>query len=337
MRNEGPVKNRSALGLLWTLISVSSAASAAEGEAPLARYLPEPLIMRSEAFSQLFRSSPVLQKAELGEAGAYRVALGVSYANFWGHDKRYVVDAETRDDQLNVHYQPSKYYEVYGAFGERAFSRSGTDGMAIGFHHLFGLPQDGRLQAKRDTIRLSVPDYGLNYSTAQKNTVFSRQLEAGVVWDAGRELSFPLPTTISLFGTHEFAKDNPYFTGVTDVGTRLSLAIPWQDFALFGSMSFTYFDSHEEVAISTYREQWGGIFGGAYRFLKDNEAVVQFLMYQPIFQDMGQLSRGSYEVHAAYRYTWDQVSFELGLIENVFWVYNSPDWGISAGLTYHGF
>ena len=301
----------------------------------IAEYVPEPLLLRSEAIGQLFRSSPVMQRFRLGKMGDWRVMGGRTYSNFWGHDKRYIVDAETRDDQLRAYYQAWDHIEVYGAASERAFTRMGTDGMAIGFHSIFGLPQDGRLDAVRDNVRMSIPDYDMNYSLAQKNDVLSRQFEAGMVWDFASQYNLNLPMTLAVYASHETAGKNLYFTGATDGGARLSAALPYGQFSLYGTLSLTVFDRRQELALPTYHEQWGGIAGGAYRFESNHEAFLQFLVYQPLFQRMGQLSRSSYEVHLAYRYKWDQVSFELGLIENVFWVYNSPDWGLSAGLTYH--
>ncbi|MBC7660722.1 MAG: DUF3187 family protein [Chitinophagaceae bacterium] len=298
-------------------------------------YVPDPLILRSEALSQMFRSSPITQKFRLGEAGDWRVSAGRTYANFWGHDKRYVIDTEMKDDQLLVFYQPLANLEVYGGYSDRGFSRMGTDSLAIGFHHLFGLPQDGRLDAKRENVRLSVPDYDLNYSILQKNTSLSRKLEGGLVWDFARAFALRFPMTLAVYSTHESARFNPYFTGATDIGSKLSMALPLGDTSLYGSLSYTVFDGTQESDLATYGQQWGGVFGAAQRFDLHSELFLQFLVYQPLFRDMGQLSRSSYEVHLAYRYKWEQLSFELGLIENIFWVYNSPDWGLSAAITYH--
>lgn len=307
------------------------------GEDAASAYVPEPLLLRSEALGQIFRSSPLMQRFRLGQIGEWRIMAGRSYSNFWAHDKRYIIDTETRDDQLRVYYQAFSHLELYAAASERAFTRMGTDGMAIGFHNLFGLPQDGRLDAPRENVRLSIPDYDLNYSLAQKNDIFSRQFEAGFVWDFASQYALSLPMTFAFYTTKETAQDNPYFTGATDAGMRLSAALPYGDFSLYGTLSFTVFDGIRDLDVSTNRQQWGTIGGGAYRFAEDHEAFLQFLVYQPLFRQMGQLSRNSYEVHLAYRYQWDELSFELGLIENVFWVYNSPDWGLSTALTYHPF
>jgi hypothetical protein len=304
---------------------------AEEGETD---YLPDPLLLRSEALSQLFRNSPIMQKFKLSEPNDWRVMAGRTYSNFWGHDKRYIVDTETTDDQFRAYYQTGKYLELYGTLSQRGFSRMGTDGMAIGFHNIFGLPQDGRLEAPRDTVRVSVPDYDLNYSMAQKDHILSRQVELGTVWDFASQYDLDYPMTLAFYATRETAKGNPYFTGATDAGLSLNGALPLGRSTLYGTVSFTVFDRANELSISTYHQQWGGTFGGAYSIAANHETFLQLVMYQPIFQDMGQLSRASYEIHIAYRYKWEDVKFELGIVENVFWVYNSPDWGISAGITY---
>ena len=316
------------------ILSLGTFVSLPSSRAETGDYIPEPLLMRSQALGQLLRTSPYLQRFRLGEEGASRVSLSRGLANFWGYDKRYIVDAETRDDVLRVHYQPGPQWEVYGAMSERGFIRSGTDGVAMGFHRFFGLPQDGRLEAPKHATRISVPDLNLNYSSAQSGTILSRQFEAGVVFDLDKFLSLGFSTTLSTFLIYEAAADHPYFSDSIDGGARLSLAKGFGKFSAFWSLSLGVFDQKQEVQIASYEQQWGGIVGAAWRFSERHEFVTQVLVYQPIFQNMGQLSRESYEVHAAYRYNLPQVSFEVGLVENVFWVYNSPDWGISAGLSY---
>jgi len=324
------IKGGFCFGLLVCLGLCAKSASA-EVKGP---YIPEPLQMRSEAIGQLFRTSPLAQRFKLLSAGDWSVMSSRTYANFWGHDKRYIVDTESRDDRLRIDSQPFDHWAFYGVLSERAFTRMGTDGMAIGFHNMFGLPQDGRLDAPRNNTRLSIPDYDLNYSLAHKNNIISRQVEGGAVWDIGSRYDLVVPLTLGIFATHETADSNPYFTGNTDFGFRLGAALPFENTALFGTLTFTLLDPAEEVVIPTFHSQWGGVVGGAYHVAENHELVMQALIYQPMFQDMGQLSRSSYEIHLAYRYQWEDVSFELGLVENIFWVYNSPDWGLSAGLTY---
>ena len=218
---------------------------------------------------------------------------------------------------------------------ERAFTRSGTDGFAMGFHSIFGLPQDGRIEAPKHATRVSVPDFNLNYTSDQSQTILSRQLELGAVWDLRKTFDLGLATTLAAFAIHESAPHNPYFSDTVNAGLRLSSARGFGDASLFASVSFAIFDQKQEVQIATYEQQWGLISGAAYRFFERHELVTQLLAYQAVFQNMGQLSRESYEIHAAYRYTFNRLSIELGLVENIFWVYNSPDWGMSAGLSYH--
>lgn len=297
-------------------------------------YVPEPWTLRSEGLSQLFRSSPFAQRFQLTEAGDSRVTLSRTYSNYWSRDVRYIVDAETRDDVLKFHYQPNANLELYGVLSERGFTKSGTDDLAMNFHRVFGLSQDGRLEAPRNNTRLSVPDWDLNYTTKQSRSVLSRQVEVGAVFDLNKIYSLGLPTTLAVFTSYETAPNNPYFTGAIDGGFRLSSALAWEDYSVYGSLSLGIFDRKKEVQVNTRERQWGGIVGTAYRFNPRHEAALQMVVFQPLFYDMGQLSRESYEVHLAYRFNYEQVSLELGLVENIFWIYNTPDWGMNAAITY---
>ncbi|RZA22652.1 MAG: DUF3187 family protein [Proteobacteria bacterium] len=325
------MKNLLAYGLILTSYFTNLPVALAEAS----DYVPEPLLLRSEALGQLFRSSPYAQRIRLGEEGAARLSFSRTYANFWGRDKRYIVDAETRDDAFRFHYQPSPLFELYGAFSERGFTQSGTDTVAIKFHDFFGLGQDGRLDAPRHNTRIAIPDFDMNYNLSSVKEVLSRQIEAGVVWDLNKSFDLGINSSLAFFTTYETARGNPYYTYAIDGGAKLSASQSWGNFAVFGSLSLGVFDQRQEVSIASYEQQWGLGFGSSYRFFDNHEVILQSLTYQPLFQKMGQLSRESYEIHAAYRYTYEKVQLEIGLIENIFWVYNSPDWGVSAGLTYH--
>lgn len=309
----------------WLLASPSRASDEA--------YIPAPLAVRSMAVSQLFRLNPAPREAALNPRDPYFVQLSHGAANLWGNDtEHYRIDAEFVDDQMRGGVLLHDRLRFDLGLSQRRFASTGTDSIAIGFHDLMGIQQDGRLDAERGNIRYSIPGYNINFTQRDRNLVFSEQWEAGLTADLGA--FFPLPLSLSLYRSEEMARGNPYFTGAIDYGWQLNIAWPEEDWAIYGSLSESLFDQDSESPLRTYHQQWSWTLGAAWLFSANHEFLAQAQVSQPLFRGLGQLSRNSYELHLAYRYRWEKLSFEATLIENVIWSYNSPDWGYSLGISY---
>lgn len=315
--------------IIGLLLLTSARPLRAEGES----YVPVPLAVRSQGVGQLFRLNPAAHEAALDPAKPYFAQISHTAANLWGSDVDYYrIDAEVVDDQLRGGFLLNDRLRFDIGLSQRRFASTGTDSIAIGFHDVFGIQQDGRLDARRGNIRYSIPSYSIDYTRSDRDLVFSEQWEAGLTADLG--FLFPIPLGLSLYRSEEMAHGNPYFTGAVDYGWQLNAVWPMADWALYASMSESLFDHDSEAAFRTYYQQWSWVFGAAWKITDGHEVLGQAQITQPLFRDLGQLSRNCYEMHIAYRYRWERLSFEATLIENVVWSYNSPDWGFTFGLGY---
>lgn len=308
--------------ILLSLLLLSSLSHAGEG----------PLLTRSEAVGQLFRLNPPLQNPKVLTTGRMEFAASRTYANLWARDKRYVVDGEIVDDQARMAMGLGAGFQIGLGFSSRRFVQADTDQIAISFHDLFRIGQDGRLQTGKHHTRFVIPDYNLQYSRDNLDRTFSEQ--------AALDLSYAILTrarhgwdlTATLLAAYEMASFSPYSAGSMDRGLILGGLFQTSLFTYFANVRQLFFDKRKDVRVGTRSENRGFALGMIYPLPEAQQLIFQFMNNQPVFRDLGQLSRNSYEWQLGYRYRWEAVTLEVAVIENIFWLYNSPDWGFSLGL-----
>lgn len=310
------------VALILPLLLLSSVSRAGEG----------PLLTRSEAVGQLFRLNPPLQNPSILAKGRMEFAASRTYANLWARDKRYVVDGEIVDDQARMALGLGANFQVGLGFSSRRFVQADTDQIAISFHDLFRIGQDGRLQTGKHHTRFVIPDYNLQYSRDNLDRTFSEQ--------AAVDLSYAILTrdrhgwdlTATLLAAYEMASFSPYSEGSMDRGLIVGGLYQSPLFTYFANVRQLFFDKRKDVRVGTRSENRGFALGMIYPLPESQQLIFQFMNNQPVFRDLGQLSRNSYEWQLGYRYRWEAVTLEAAVIENIFWLYNSPDWGFSLGL-----
>lgn len=310
------------LSLLFYLFP-SPRASAVEKHAPP--------MTRSQSVGQLFRLNPPIYGVLRGDV-PFEFEAGRTVANLWARDKRFLVDAEVIDDRARFSFLLQPWLKLGLGISSRRFAATDTDQIAISFHDLFMLGQDGRLEAGKHHTRYKIPDYNLEFGQPDRDHVLSEQIEA--------DLSFPLLSgeavdwqiTGSLLVGREGASASPYGRGSLDYGFQLNADYPWLEGRVYAALTQVFYDRASRARTPTERQQAGWTLGTAQPIALAHELIGQLMVLRPVFRELGQLSRNSYETQFAYRYHWQKAAIELTLIENIFWLYNSPDWGLSLGL-----
>ncbi len=301
---------------------LSSLAGAGEG----------PLLTRSEAVGQLFRLNPPLQNPKVLQAGGMEFAASRTYANLWARDKRFVVDGEIVDDQARMALGLGADFQIGLAFSSRRFVQADTDQIAISFHDLFRIGQDGRLQTGKHHTRFVIPDYNLQYSRDNLDRTFSEQAAVDLSYAILSSARHGWDLTATLLASYEMASFSPYANGSVDRGLIVGGLYQSAHFTYFANVRQLYFDRRKEIRVGTRAENRGFALGLIYALPEAQQRIFQCMNNQPVFRDLGQLSRNSYEWQLGYRYRFEAVTLEAAVIENIFWLYNSPDWGFSLGL-----
>lgn len=291
-----------------------------------------PLLTRSEAIGQLFRLNPPLQNPSLLTTGRMDFAASRTYANLWARDKRFVVDGEIVDDQARLAVGLGANLQLGFGFSSRRFVQADTDQIAISFHDLFRIGQDGRLQTGKHHTRFVIPDYNLQYNRDNLDRTFSEQVALDLSFAILTRARHGWDLAATVLAAYEMASFSPYAEGSVDRGLILSALYPSSILSYFANVRQLFFDKRKDVRVGTRSENRGFALGLIYPLPETQQIIFQFMNNQPVFRDLGQLSRNSYEWQLGYRYRFEAVTLEAAVIENIFWLYNSPDWGFSLGL-----
>lgn len=290
-----------------------------------------PLQTRSQAVGQLFRLNPPLSDARSLPSQHLRFQLTRTYANFWARDKRFLIDGESVDDQADLMLGLAYRNSLMFSLSHRRLVQADTDQMAITVHELLRIGQDGRLESGKHKTRISVPDYDLQYSRQDINQSLSEQMQ--VAWKKQWLSSDTEGVDLShtLWAAENMLKPEAASAGM-DWGLSAELRYPFHSSSAFASLrSLQYAPSYNPLPGSRRSNRGFGL-GYLYRWSGGHEAVLQLMNNQAVFVDIGQLSRNSYETLFGYRYSWAKLAFEATVIENIFWLYNSPDWGFTLGM-----
>ena len=288
----------------------------------------EPLFIRSQALAQIFRPSPFPLHVKSQEENSHQWKVSQAWSNYWGQDKRYVIDGQTTDINMLWTHQFSKSvsFDLHGS--QREFSGIPMDDIAIGFHDVFQIPQDDREEPLRNQVHFAIPDYGLEVSNEDINQVLTRSAGMRGSYHGKLSNNLFLSAGVSLF--HELAESGWYPQGATDLGIQFGLLWEAGDFNIYGNGNLMSFASAQDAPIYLSRSQRSLMIGTELKAALPG-LHFQALLSQSPFADLGMLSRTSYEVHLGYRGKIAFLPLEIILIENVIWPYNSPDWGVSIG------
>lgn len=291
-----------------------------------------PLLLRSQTLAQFFRGAPNSPAFTSLEPGKLIFKANRSYATYWGLEKRYILDGESIDDNAQIHLGIIPDLLITLELSQRQFTKLPMDDVSVKFHQIFGIPQNARTDDRRNDTRFSVPDYGLELNQDDNNRPISQQL--GLKVEKHLNFSYANRLAITLEVSQENSKYSLIRKGAQDFGLQLGYRRIFPSGYAYAMASGMIFDGSQDTTLYLRSRQASFLLGGAW--ITDNlgQFLIQGLISESPFIDLGQLSRYSYEVHLGYRRTWGNLDFELGLIENIIWPYNTPDWGLSFGICY---
>lgn len=290
-----------------------------------------PINLRSQSVGQLFRFDPVPQGTDYLDPGQARFRAVHTVANQWGFERRYIMDGQTQDDLVTLDYGLLPNWQLTLGIGAKRVNPSYTDQVTISFHDAFGIPQNWRTDVPINQTRMAIPDYGVEITERDHGRPMTehgfvhvkRRLLQNEHWLAG----------FGLFAANEFGSSSLAGQGTRSYGGQFHLSRRLGQFGLLSTWSWVKHEMATEQLFWLRRSSWSWL-GALKRGFGNWEVQAQTLIQQGPMPDMGQFSQSTYEIHLGLRRQWQNLSFELTLIENVIWHYNTPDWGFALGLAY---
>lgn len=292
-----------------------------------------PLQLRSQSPGQLITTTSPLRDARLmreSDPMSFKSAAGIS--NFWAKSKEYVYDFEL----LNVSTQVEKgifpRWNIGVAFNHKEITNVYLDQAVINFHKLIRIGLDGREEAPKNATRLEIYSDEVDEGGELTPTVISRTIDFTVgrnLIDGGR--SNP---SISLFGTVNYETyQGPLKNTTKDLTTQFALSYPFFSSISYLNLSYSFFDPQKVNELPILAGCWSFAYAHELLMKARQSVLLHYIVSGPALKDMGQLSLDSHEVHLGYKTLFQNIVWEIGVVENVVRFYNGPDVGFFLGLT----
>lgn len=293
----------------------------------------EPALVRSQSPGNVLRFSPPSMTFISDEAKrAYNVKASYASSNLWGHDRGYVIDAQVDDTLCELNYAVAPEFSVTLGFGQRAFRTSQMDEIIVSFHELIDSPQGKRLQVDADQSRISLPGYNLEITDTSIDRSFSSH-----VYAAGN-VQLPLydpSAQLALGGIFYQTTSDGLSSSKGDMGfgIRGRMHQKISDVSFYSEIALIYHKNRSKTLRYLKQRQLETRLGLAYKLKQDHDIYLQSLVSEAAFDGFGQLAKPSFEIHFAYRYSRRYLALDFGMIENILYPFNSPDWGLFVGLS----
>ncbi len=296
---------------------------------------PGALKVRSQAWGQQFRHNPLPITPEGFWAGQLQLHIQRCHASLWGFERKYILDAQTVDEIAQVSLGLSQAWKLHAGLSRRQLQASGMDQITTGFHKLFLIPQDKRLDVDMNRNLVTIPTYGLEYNEESEGAPYSQSYEVGL----SGQIKLPEWHAV-LLGSLALSEETSAFSPRAERVRDSSLQVYWQanlrslPMQYYIGWHYLHYGQNSSFDRNLKKTQSVALGGLGWSFANTTEIKTQLMISEPIFSDLGQLSRETYEVQLGLQHQWQQLQMQLVLIENIIWPYNTPDWGWSFAIDY---
>jgi hypothetical protein len=259
-----------------------------------------------------------------------------TFANIFAFEQNdYLLDYLTLNSTLSFAYGLTDRLQVDLALGNLLRTDSFLDPITDAFHDLFGFGDAGRDRfPERDNIIDLEPQDGIDIedrSSGTEATHLTLSLQqsltdgtrtwpalaasASVRWDAG--------------GHADLEGDSRFSTGLTlSAARRLGEA-----FHGYLGLGYNWHGLDESRGLALTDEQWSGLAAVEWRRASNRSWVLQYLVSEAVSIDRAPFDKASHELNLGWKWEFKPGTvFEIGLIENIVELDNSPDFGLHFGI-----
>jgi hypothetical protein len=258
-----------------------------------------------------------------------------TWVNLWSEASgSYRIDAESLHSSLALDYGLADTLRLSLAFDTRARFGGEMDAFIQGFHDLFGIGQNGRLELPRDDFNSFFDvDGGEVRLTDDDRGTFLTSLTLTMQHNitCGTDYLPALSCAASI--RRDLVQDDIRGGDNWDGGLSVSAARRFGNVYGYLSLGYAYFGEETFRGIPLQRDQWRILTAGEWHFHERQALVAQYMASEGVAVDAGDFSQWSHEVTLGWKYEpRPGTVLELGLIENIIVYDNSPDFGVHFGL-----
>ncbi len=288
-----------------------------------------PLAMRPPAPAKSFRLSPV-PAATTYEPG-WSLAVLAQGASVFALNDSYELDYYRTDYGLSLAFSPTKRWQLSLSHVLGRSDDAHLDQLTLSFHKFFGIDQNGRDQVAKHRFIARYPDYGLAESDFSRQTL-SRQTELGIGYRWWWHERHQLSSRIAL----------QYHQGpaLWRDGGRWDQALQW-DYGYrlrrhrFNAMVALSHSGAERILAAPVRPyQWHLALGYRFQWHPSHSVELQYLASQGGLKRAAELSKSTHELALAYRFRYQRLAWQLGVLQNSVNADNSADVALHTQLRY---
>jgi hypothetical protein len=265
--------------------------------------------------------------------GGYKLSFGSAWTNVWAREDSYFLDYEMLESFIAVSYGVNERLGLALGFSQRNYFGGAMDNSIEEFHDLFGLSQHGRDQAPHNDTRIVRYDtYGNiiedtnDISEANNNNLL---FTIKFILDHGTK---HMPA-VGISGIVRYGLDTPpreHDDGTIDIGMGIGFSKRWADqWYSYHYLGLTRYGQAEVFNVRLEKNTFFGMTALAWHWRKNSSILLQYMVHEGALKDFGSMSDASHEVDLGLKWLFsDGDIIEIGLIENILIVDNSPDFGI---------
>jgi len=271
-------------------------------------------------------------------AGGFELRVNESWVKNFSSTDRWLVDFELLRSNIGFSWGLSDSLRLDLAI-ESAGRTGGTlDAFILGFHQSFGLAVGRRDHFARNENRIEIqPPGGGARIVVDKNDPQPYEQAALVTLQdtvsPGDENLPELCWSISIRG--DLATGDLARSGPLDLGGSLGIVKAYENVHLYLGGNFAWFGSEEFFGLKLRPLQWSGIVALEWNLAPEVSLIAQYQITSGGVDRLQDFSKPSHEIVAGFK--WEPrrgLLVELGIVENIINFYNSPDFGIHAGLSF---
>ena len=272
--------------------------------------------------------------------GHVEMRLTETWVNLWAFERGdYLIDYEMLRSSFSLAYGISDTFELDLEIVDKSRFGGEMDGLIQGFHDTFGISQGGRDDYSKGEFAFDISPTGGNPGvslTSGDRGHFSQEflltLQHNITCGT---VDVPALSYSLTLRTDQDPTDD--VTGGSPVDLALSVAAAKRFGDVYGyvGIGFAWFGKEEFHDIKMKTTQTSVLLALEWRFSGGMSFLLQYLGSENLISGPGPFGKTSSEFTLGWKGELDHgLVLEIGLIENIVLMDNSPDLGIHTGITY---
>lgn len=260
-----------------------------------------------------------------------------TWANVFAIGEIQDLDYETFDASLSFAYGISDTFEVEVEFEDRSRFGGKLDPLSEGFHDVFGIDQNDRDEIRDGQFTFELrPPGGQPVSLSGKDRgSFSRSILTTIQHNVTCGTA-TLPAFAYAFTVRQDVGDSNDLRGGSKTDFAISVAVSrkFGNFYGYGTIGYARFGRDNFRGIPLRDDQLTLLSALEWRWRPKQSFLFQYLWTEALADNLGPFSDASQEVTFGWKMEIRHGSvIELGIVENIITVDNSPDFALHAGFS----